>query len=48
LSYNFLKYPQYQADPRLLETVDGLSPSAEKHQFFIDIQPVIEVAVFAQ
>lgn len=35
-----LSWPHfYQADPRLLETIEGLSPSEDLHQFFIDIQP---------
>ena len=30
----------FQADRRLLNTVEGLAPEKEKHQFFIDILPV--------
>ena len=30
----------FQADPKLLERVEGLDPVAEKHQSFMDIQPV--------
>ena len=29
-----------QADPKLLEAVEGLDPDQEKHQFFMDLQPV--------
>lgn len=36
----FLSWPHFfQADPALLEMVSGLSPSKEKHQFYVDIQP---------
>ena len=38
----------FQADPRLLETVDGLNPNLSKHQFFMDIQPKLGVALKAQ
>ena len=30
----------FQADRRLLNTVEGLAPDKEKHQFYIDILPV--------
>ena len=30
----------FQADPKLLEAVEGLKPDPEKHQFYIDLQPV--------
>ena len=30
-----------QADPKLLEAVEGLQPDPQKHQFYMDIQPVI-------
>ena len=30
----------FQADRILLDAVEGLQPIKEKHQFFIDVQPV--------
>ena len=36
---NFVCLP-FQADRVLLDAVEGLHPIKEKHQFFIDIQPV--------
>ena len=30
----------YQADPRLLQDVEGLRPDRDKHQFQLDILPV--------
>ena len=30
----------YQADPRLLQDVEGLQPDRDKHQFQLDILPV--------
>ena len=38
----------FQADPKLLEAVDGLKPEQAKHQFFMDIQPKLGVALKAQ
>ena len=38
----------FQADPELLETVNGLNPDPSKHQFFMDIQPKLGVALKAQ
>ena len=38
----------FQADPKLLETVEGLKPEQAKHQFFMDIQPKLGVALKAQ
>ena len=38
-----LSWPHFfQADPSLLDAVEGLEPSKEKHQFHIDILPVSE------
>lgn len=35
-----LSYPHfYQADKSYLEAVEGLSPSKEKHEFYVDVQP---------
>ena len=38
----------FQADPELLEGVIGLKPNPSKHQFFMDIQPKLGVALKAQ
>ena len=36
-----LSWPHFfQADPALLEDVDGLHPEQDKHQFVIDLVPV--------
>ena len=36
-----LSWPHFfQADPKLLDAVDGLKPDQEKHQMYIDVQPV--------
>lgn len=37
-----LSFPHfYNADPELLKMVDGMTPpDKEKHQLFIDVQPV--------
>jgi hypothetical protein len=37
-----LSFPHfYLADPKLLDAVEGISPpEKEKHQLFIDVQPV--------
>ena len=35
-----LSYPHfYQADPSFLEAVEGLTPSKEEHQFYVDVLP---------
>jgi len=35
-----LSYPHfYQADPHYLNSVEGLKPDKEKHQFYVDISP---------
>lgn len=35
-----LSWPHFfQADPKVLEAVEGLKPVPEKHQFYLDIQP---------
>ena len=35
-----LSFPHfYQADPSFLEAVGGLSPTKEKHEFYVDISP---------
>lgn len=37
----YLSFPHfYNADPKLLEDVEGLSPDQEKHETFLKIQPV--------
>lgn len=36
-----LSWPHFfQADPKLLNAVEGLSPNKEKHQTSVDVQPV--------
>ena len=36
-----LSWPHFfQADPKLIRDVEGLSPNKEKHQFHIEVQPV--------
>ena len=36
-----LSWPHFfQADPKLVRDVEGLSPNKEKHQFHIELQPV--------
>ena len=36
-----LSWPHFfQADPKLIRDVEGLSPNKEKHQFHIELQPV--------
>jgi len=43
-----LSWPHfYQADPLLVEAVEGLNPNQEKHQFHIDIVPVMGVGMRA-
>ena len=29
----------YQADPKLLERVEGLNPEKSKHEFYMDVEP---------
>lgn len=43
-----LSFPHfYLADPKLLEAVEGISPpDAEKHQLYIDVQPVSQATDF--
>lgn len=37
----YLSNPHFfQADPELLDTVEGLTPNAEEHQTYFKIQPV--------
>lgn len=38
-----LSFPHfYLADPKLLDAVEGISPpEADKHQLYVDVQPVI-------
>jgi len=38
----------FEADPKLLEAVEGLKPDPEKHQFYIDLQPKLGTALRAQ
>lgn len=39
-SPTFLSWPHFfQADPILLDAVEGLNPNKDKHQFFVDVQP---------
>lgn len=34
-----MSFPHYyKADPVMLETIDGLHPKRENHEFYIDIQ----------
>lgn len=43
-----LSWPHFfQADPKLLEGIDGLQPNREKHQFHIDIVPAMGVGMRA-
>jgi len=43
-----LSWPHfYNADPKLLENIDGLKPEQEKHEFQIDILPQIGVGLRA-
>jgi len=43
-----LSWPHFfQADPRLLDTVEGLNPTKEKHQFQIDIIPKMGIGMRA-
>lgn len=40
-SPTLMSWPHFfQADPALLNDKEGLEPDEEKHQFFIDLQPV--------
>jgi len=42
----FMSWPHfYQADPKLLDDVVGLKPEKEKHEFFMDLQPKLGVAL---
>lgn len=43
-----LSFPHfYLADPKLLEAVEGISPpDPEKHQLYIDVQPVSQATDF--
>lgn len=44
-----LSFPHfYQADPALLDAVDGLTPDPEKHQTFFKIQPKLGVPLEAR
>lgn len=39
----FMSHPHFlNADPELLETVDGLHPNEEKHGLFVDLHSVSE------
>ena len=39
-----LSWPHFfQADPKLIDAVEGLQPNQAKHQFSIDVQPVSEL-----
>jgi hypothetical protein len=43
-----LSWPHFfQADPQLLDTVEGLNPTKEKHQFQIDIIPKMGIGMRA-
>ena len=36
-----LSWPHFfQADPKLLDAVEGLKPDQKKHQSYFDVQPV--------
>ena len=40
-SPTMLSWPHFfQADPKLLDAVEGLNPNKDEHQLFIDVQPV--------
>ena len=36
----------FQADPKLVSAVEGLKPDKEKHQSYINIQPVSSIFYF--
>ena len=39
-----ISWPHYlHGDPKLLDDVEGLSPDPQRHSFYIDFQPVIEL-----
>jgi hypothetical protein len=43
----YLSFPHfYQADPALLDAVEGLKPEKEKHQTYFLIQPVSSMKNF--
>ncbi|XP_071441535.1 scavenger receptor class B member 1-like [Hetaerina americana] len=45
----YLSFPHfYQADPKLLEAVEGLKPDQKKHETFFKIQPKLGVPLEAQ
>ncbi len=37
----------FQADPSLAEAIDGLTPDQEKHDTFLDVDPITGVAMTA-
>ncbi|XP_037070261.1 uncharacterized protein LOC119091556 [Pollicipes pollicipes] len=48
-SPTFISFPHfYLADPSIPAKVDGLAPSKEKHQFFVDIVPRVGVSMKAK
>lgn len=45
----YLSFPHfYQADPELLDTVEGLTPDKEKHETYFKIQPKLGVTIEAK
>jgi len=48
-SPTMMSWPHFlDADPKLLEAVEGLKPDPEKHQFYIDLQPKLGTSLRAQ
>jgi len=48
-SPTLISWPHFfQADPKLLEAVEGLDPDQEKHQFFMDLQPKLGTGLRVQ
>ncbi|XP_043221777.1 lysosome membrane protein 2-like isoform X1 [Amphibalanus amphitrite] len=48
-SPTFISFPHfYLADPSIVNKVDGLMPSKDKHQFFVDIVPRVGVSMKAK
>ena len=40
-SPTLMSWPHFfEADPKLLKDIEGLEPVQQKHQFYIDLQPV--------
>ena len=46
-SPTMMSWPHFfEADPKLLEDIEGLEPVQHKHQFYIDLQPVSLIETF--